>query len=78
MVVISNLHFDVGGKGQIEMEGRERQRASGHGDQKLQNRNTSAQRKAIRACWGNMILQFSHLRSGLPVRGGGLFFDGLN
>ena len=58
------------------MEGGERQRASGHGVQRLQNRKTSAQRKAIRTCRGDSILQFSQFRPGLPFRGGGLFLTG--
>ena len=44
-----------------------------HSVQRLQNRKTSAQRKAIRTCWGDRILQFSQLRPGLPFREGGLF-----
>ena len=44
-----------------------------HCDQKWGDIKTSAQRKAIRTCRGDRILQFSQLRSGLPFRGGGLF-----
>jgi len=44
-----------------------------HGDQKRRDKKTPAQRKAIRTCLGDGILQFSRLRPGLPFRGKGLF-----
>ena len=53
--------------------GGERQRVSGHGDQKRRDMKTPAQRKAIRTCRGDRLLQFSQLRPGLPFRGKGLF-----
>ena len=56
--------------------GRERQRASGHGVQRLRDIKMSAWHKAIRTWQNDRILQFSWLRLGLPFSVGGLFLTG--